>query len=505
MVLTIVMFLALAILFGIGKRQEVMANWPKYRMSPLYMATAFLYKPDKDPRSRLQFTEDNFKYIIQFLLMETLRAVLAPIFDIFQVTGGGILGSIQGSTSIHGIMANMLGSFNKVFSIFENRYTAVLHRLGMTFLSIQNSMNRIWAVAASSIYLSMSNIAAMLSALDLIIKIVIIILVILVAIVFFLFLFMWPFVPVILSVIGILVTAGAGAAVGGMASTFCFAGNTPVLMADGSTKPMQAIQIGDALGAACGEVTGCLEFLQACDDELYELDGIHVTGSHIVWHEGRPLHVADHPAAKRVHGGTPGALHTLYCLNTTTQRIPVVGNTAGVRIFSDWEEITEDAQLAWNKIVFEALNPGMKWEAAAANVDSEAAFHPATRVQCPKQDYVEIAKIRPGMYVLDELGLPTRVLGVVAIANDEVESTNGFMSAAVWRRSSPRSAWTQDTVAATDGGHPAHTGHWYSLITESGTFKLIKDVAVRDFTDVGLHEIAKTYTWVLEVLGKTAV
>jgi hypothetical protein len=491
-VITLVFFVAFLILLGMGKRQEITDNWPKYRAHPLYMMTAFLYKPAADPRSRFEFMQDNFNAVMNQAVTDAFQAALAPLLEIFQLSNGGIIGSIGGVKSIESILQTMKDSFQQITSLFDNRYKATLHRLAMTFHRIQTSMERIWGVAVNSVYQSIASISAILSTLDLIIKIIIIILTILVAIVLFLFLFLWPVIPVILGVIGILVTAGAGAAVGGMAGTFCFEGSTPVILQDGTTRPISRVKLGDAL-AGGATVTGRLEFQQYVGD-LYDLQGIRVTGSHIVFHEGQPIHVADHPAAKKL----PPAYMRVYCLNTTTHRIPVHTRT-GTFWFADWEELGEDApqQALWNRHVFEHLNPGTAWRPSAAT--GEAGFHPATMVQTGPQQWTEISRLRPGDQVLDEEERPTRVLGVVELAAGEVEHVTGCMSAAVWRRRGARDCWEQGQQSVP----AAHHGSWHSLVTEAGTFRLITGERVRDFTDVGIQHIQGTYGWVLEALAKT--
>jgi hypothetical protein len=203
--------------------------------------------------------------------------------------------------------------------------------------------------------------------------------------------------------------------------------------------------------------------------------------------------VSEHPEARIL----PASYKQLYCLNTSSNRIPIVGNT-GTTLFSDWEELGKEDQVAWNRHVYSKLNPGSTWNAADAVVDGEAAFHPATLVQKGPQEWVEISRIRPGDMLLDELEHPTRVLGIVELAGSEVQHTAGSISSAVWRRNGARNCWKQ--MPSQD--IPSHTGLWYSLITDHGTFRIITGESVRDFTDVGIHQIAETYDWVLEALSR---
>jgi hypothetical protein len=496
-ILTAIFIVLLSLFFSIGKYDEILNNWDKYRSNPLFMMTAFLYKPAGDMRSRFQFMQDNFLEQFQTLLSNVLRMVIAPILDIFNVVQMGIIGSIGGVINIQEIILTAMNSFNGIFRIFENRYKSILYRLAMGFQRIQTSMSRVWAVAVNSVYQSMSTIAAILSTLDLIIKIIIIILVILVAIILFLFLFLWPVIPVVLGVIGILVTAGMGAAVGGMAATFCFDGTTPVILADGTTKPMAAVRIGEELGEGCGKVTARLQFQQYVPD-LYNLRGIRVTGSHIVWNAGKPIPVSQHPEATLL----PPVIKRIYCLNTASHKIPVRTMEGDSMLFADWEELGDEDQLTWNRHVFGELNPGFPWNSAEAVTDSEAAFHPSTLVQTGLHQWIEISRLRPGDTVLDEEGRSSRVLGIVELANTEV--VGGPISTGVWRRMNGRECWKQGNTAATTATtattFSANADTYYSLITDRGTFRLITGECVRDFTDVGIHKIGETYGWVLDAL-----
>jgi hypothetical protein len=325
-------------------------------------------------------------------------------------------------------------------------------------------------------YQSLSLISSLLSTLDLIMKIVIIILVILVAIIIFLFLFLWPVIPVILTVVGIITTAGMGAAVGGMSSTFCFTGETPVLLADGISCPIKSIPVGANLRGG-GTVLGVLYFQQTTED-LFDLYGVRVSGSHIVYIDESPCHVMNHPDAVLL----PKQEVPLYCLLTSTQRIPVM-TTKGCIEFADWEEIDQSGQTAWNQYVFEALNPGIAWDPTKMDVDieGEAVFAPNTKVRCG-DGYQAIGSIYPGMIVMDADEIPTRVVGRV-VMNSECAGQPWRRINGIWRQAD-RDSYSPHALA-------------YSLLTESGTF-LTEAGAVRDFSDVGIQGLPNTYEWVLK-------
>ena len=476
LLLTGVFIVAFISCLGAGRHKEVVANWEKYRRNPVYMFAAFMYKPDEDPRSRWQFSSDNFLSVMREYIITAMKAVLAPVMMIFQIMGAGLTQSIGGVGKIQKILDIMFLQFGKITDVFDNRFKAILHRLTMTFRKIQNIMSRAWGIAASSMYQSMAFIFSLLSTMDLIIKIVLIILAILVGIVIFLFLFLWPIIPVILTVIGIITAAGMGAAVGGMADTFCFTGNTPVVLADGTTQPIQSISIGTKVQG--GTVLGVLKFQQSTDD-LYELYGVRVSGSHIVY-DPEPMHVASHPAAVRM----PPQEIPLYCLITSHQRIPIM-TTVGIKEFADWEEIDEVGQADWNRFVFETLNPGIVWDSTQAVLDGESVFHPSTSVMCPDGPRT-ISAIHPGMMVMNASGNPTRVVGCVRMSSD--------CAGSAWKYQN--GLWKQVRIDMSD-----NTLEYMSLITESGTF-VLEMGAVRDFTDVGLTRLPDTYELVLDLISQ---
>jgi hypothetical protein len=513
LVLSGALFILLGVLVAIGRRKEVMDNWEKYRTNPLYLMTAFLYKPDDDPRSRFEFANDTFHDVMSAYSKDTLKSTMVPMASMMNVIGGSLGSSMRGMNNIDSILEIMMQSLDGILGVFEARYKSVLHRLKMTFAGLINAMNRTWGIAVNSLWQSIATIQAILSTVDLIIKIVIIILVILVAIIIFLFLFMWPVIPVILTVIGIIVSAGMGAAVGGMASAFCFAEDTMVEMNTGQVKPISEIKLGDVL--AGGAITTAVMEFSYETAEMYSLHGISVSGSHIIYPGedglGEPIFVRDHPDAIRNFRWYEKPI-TLYCLSTTTHRIPIVSlntNTAGhiIRkriLFSDWEELTEDdetVQLKWNRHVFETLNPGAEWDANSAEVRSEAVIQASIKVRTPSRGDLEISNIRPGMEVLDAVGQPTRVVGVVRTAWNQVKSTTagGSISGAAWIRDDTNGIWKQ---MPTNSGPPSSKMPWYSLFTEAGTYMLKSGVGIRDFSDVGLDNISETYSWVLDVLKK---
>ena len=489
--LTFTLFLGLAFFSAYMKREEIMDNWSKYKSDPLYMFAAPMFKPDDDPRSRTQFAMDNFFDVIQGVATNVFSVFLQPVFKIFQLFIDAVTQSLSGLFNIRMLLGNMWKKWNNVSDIFMRRFYSVFHQLRITFTKLFSSMEKTYATATSSIYVGLSTIHTILSFWDLMIKIVIIIFAILLVMVILLFFVLFPVMPLIVAAAAVLAAAGLGAAAG----SFCFAGDTPVMTTAGNV-PIQEIKLDQELHGGA-KVKGIMAFDTHVGD-LYELWGIKVSGTHIVYAEdGEPIHVHDHPDAKKV----PPATMKLYCLITSDRKIPVHSNIGPIT-FADWEELSDDASLRrWHKEVFETLNTKSETyiPATKESLDSEAVVSPRTRI-VTSIGPAEIRGIRPGDLVSDADGKQTRVTGVVRIAGTEVESAvklgeNAYASAAAWLKTAD--GWKQPSATV------AHTEEeWFSLFTESGTFRLYENMlpGMRDFTDVGATKIGYTYDWVLHAL-----
>ncbi len=99
---------------------------------------------------------------------------------------------------------------------------------------------------------------------------------------------------------------------GGNVGTYCFDPSTPIQMADGSTKKIKEIQLGDDTKG--GEVTGVFQF--KATDEIHDYKGVTVAGSHYVKEDGRFIMVKDSPLSVKID-----KIPVVYSLDTSGRRI----------------------------------------------------------------------------------------------------------------------------------------------------------------------------------------
>lgn len=112
----------------------------------------------------------------------------------------------------------------------------------------------------------------------------------------------------------------------------CFDKNTLIKMNDGSEKMILEICVGDVLSNN-NKVTGKIK-VETEGSQMYNLNGIIVSNSHIVKYNDNWIPVSEHPESKIIESYNEPFL---YCLNTSSKIIEI-NNIC----FTDWDEIYND-------------------------------------------------------------------------------------------------------------------------------------------------------------------
>ena len=119
----------------------------------------------------------------------------------------------------------------------------------------------------------------------------------------------------------------------------CFLKGTLITMADGTTKPVEQVDLGDEV-AVGGKVFAVGRFLNT---ELYDYKGIKVSGSHMVNEDGTWMRVRD-----TKHGKSLGDdQNTVYVFGSENRRILI-----NDILFTDYFEIEDQEQLLKEKNKF---------------------------------------------------------------------------------------------------------------------------------------------------------
>jgi len=123
---------------------------------------------------------------------------------------------------------------------------------------------------------------------------------------------------------------------GGGGSGGCFLKGTQVTMADGSTKAIEQVDLGDKV-AKGGKVFATGKFLV---ENLHDYKGVKVSGSHMVSEDGNWVRVEDSKHGKPLGDDE----HTVYVFGSENRRILINGIT-----FTDYFELNEQDKLLNNE------------------------------------------------------------------------------------------------------------------------------------------------------------
>ena len=474
-----------AILFGTNVI-EIKNDWVNRRCGPYVMFTAPLYQPFDDKRSSTEFAIDNLMFCLSSLSKDALASAFAPLYE-------HLKGFFSTITVIQTLMNNFRSYFSQLGSKFESiigdrfqKFISVFDLFRQGIRKMLSAFSRNNAILIATLLQGMAGFTFIQNLVQFVIKVVIIIIVILASLVIFLFFIMFPVIPVIITTIGILTAAGLGAAVASYSGAFCLHPLTSIILQDGTYKKIGEIQLGDILAPSThdydfpNEVYGILE-TEGRQTDLYEIDGIKMSGSHCVLERGRWFLAKDINRAKLISERA----NRLYILNTRHHWLPTIKNSKTL-IVSDWEEVsTENGQDSWHAFVSQKLGASLTAKATSLPLIGESVD-----VACPNGKK-PISSLRIGDYVLDNKG-KTRILAVYKGYLGSSVTDKDWLSDGNWVFEDEWKLYVNGVL----GGENAET-LGYQLITESGTFKIhykSANILIRDFTECGINNIEESYS-----------
>jgi len=484
------------------ERSTIMNNWSEMRCKPLIMFAAYFLKPDEDPRSSGAFAAENFNFCTKDIVQSVMKVALAPFSMTLQKQAGSTNVFTNGMNSIKTLIKQMYDEFLSFIEPFFKRFNAISYQIGIVTQKLRNAFNRLNAVLLTTIYSGISIIKGFNNAIKFVINIVLIICAIMLAIIFILFLILFPFIPLIITpVLVAIVSVGVilGSEMAGEAEDdkagFCFTGDTLIELADGTSRPIHQLVLGQEL--AKGSIVEGILVLEGTATPLFSLEGIRVSGSHLVkgttgqWHS-----VEKDPRAHSISDRAD----RLYCLNTSNQLIPVLTTKGELLLFRDWEEIDSRdlvGQKGWDRKVSSILK-GL----VAETVPAQCLMDPT--ISIPTSTGIKpLSSIQIGDSIELTYNNHTRVIGIIEGYVEGIYTPH-WMSSCIEKTYKPtvyhrRTTLKHGSTEFLKGKH---------LITESG--EMIANVnghvlQLRDFTEVGIDRIHLTYPFVAERLATFAV
>jgi hypothetical protein len=519
--------LTFGLVFALGltiaglEREGVMNNWESRRCDVPVMMTAMFFKPESDPRESTKFAQDNFNFCMKSYVDKFLNLLMTPINVLFgkQVNLAG--SAINMVDTVRQIAATMYAEFSKYITKFFEEFNRSVYEISRIIQYLRMAMGRANAIVMSLLYSSITMFRGMINGIQFIIKVILIICGIMLAIMIILIFVLFPFIPLILAVLGAIVTAVLSLTmiIGGSLATeasndmggFCFSEACEIIVKDnGIEKPklVKDIKIGDELGNNCGKVTAVI-LMNGKDVELYNINGIIVSGSHLVLGSDKSWKsVSTDERAKKVNNIS----NILYCFNTTTHSIPVFSPEIKAPImFRDWEEFDDNDQFGeytWTYTILKMLNNNSnydKWKDGLKVNMNIPVMGRSVKVKT-NMGFVELSAISslwvPNMSTLQCLnsdGQEQEILGVVSVEIDGIDNSNGLWNTELYEWIN--GVWIKGLSTVKECKESNGRACGITLITESGEFIIWdemeqKEKIVRDFTEIGYKEIHKTYSLV---------
>lgn len=291
--------------------------------------------------------QDNLKECVKPILGQVVGTATAPL-------SYGALGLTNIFVDITQSMQQLRGMFDYLRVALTNITREIFGRIVNLMIPIQSMMlamrdmlARMYAVFSTALYMGLATILTMKKVLEMILTFVIVILISLAALIILMWIFPFSW-AVAASFTAIFVSISVplvmfAAAVGKVTDLgipkipgkphVCFDKYTRVmLLAENHIVPIYKLKLGDVLQDG-SVVVSTLKLEKGKDVDMYYLNGVLVSGTHLVRHYTTWIPVSMHPEAIEI---PVYPRKTLYCINTSSGRIRLANNE-----FTDWNEMLD--------------------------------------------------------------------------------------------------------------------------------------------------------------------
>ena len=479
--LTIALVIGFVSIEQVGVTSEVINNWAERRCDLDILMFAFRYKPPEDSRTMAQFAAENFQFCVTSKTSTYLETIFGVLFEVMrkQFAAGDIM------TQVFKVLRVQLNSIYKPFSLMMNKFFTKFKQIGSLssriFQQIFMSMKKAAATAVASIFVALSLQTAFLNVIDFVIKVIMIVLYICMALIFIFFLPILPLLVIVLITVVGIETAMPGST-GPMGSVFCFHKDTNIILKNGDEQQICLLKPGDILH----EDILVQAVIEVPGEQLYDLDGILVSGYHCLYEKDDIIYVKDHPRAKKAMRSE----ETLWTLITNKREIPVMGSKGMLR-FLDWDEIPDsrEAEKAWEMVAFGMLNAS---DIVNTMVPTSApCLDRSLKVWMHQGGWRPLESVKVGDWIYGKdcfvkvTGICERIV-YTAIGSEQNRITDGnwILQGDMWKHP----------------GGKIENVKWQGiqLITDKGYFKVQmlngQELLVRDFTEVGADNILSSHT-----------
>jgi len=242
-------------MFSMSNITELAKNFPQYRCNPIMMpfAASFGYDP-----------KENFNFCINSIFNTKAAEIFSPIYRLLGQFTQTITLIVNATLGVRTLFANFFLSINNFIGNVRNKIQELLFRIRIQFMKMMNLMGKVYGTMFAVIFMGTSALTAAnnVSNNDLV----------------------------------------------NFLMGFCFDPETPVWLADGTSKPIREIKIGNMLAGAKA-VTSTFVF-DGTSVPMVRIGSVIVSANHYVEHNGQKIPASSHPSALPTD-----SLPRIYCLN----------------------------------------------------------------------------------------------------------------------------------------------------------------------------------------------
>ena len=343
-IITIILILIISYCLIMTNAQPIIDDWPNQRCKPNIMPFAGLITHPEGV-SASDYTYQNFNYCTQNILSSITGTAVEPltfVTNLLNRMADKIKNEIQ---SVRAMFDKVRTMFQQVSEEIMGRIINITIPLQQIVMSFKDLLGKIQGTTTAGLFTVLGSYYTLKSLLGAVAQFIISILIALAVIIVVLWIipFTWG-AAVANTVIFVALAIPMAVILAFMVDVLhvqtnlkiprikCFDKDTEIKLNDGSIKKISEIKTGDIL-IDNNEVTACIK-VEAKGSNLYNLDDIVVSNSHIVNYLGKWIPISKHPdAIKYAYYTEP----YLYCLNTSNKTIQI-----GKYTFTDWDEIYDN-------------------------------------------------------------------------------------------------------------------------------------------------------------------
>jgi hypothetical protein len=406
--ITIIVIILMSYFHTMINIQPIVDDWPNQRCKPTIIPFAgFITRPDG--MSATEYTSKNFTYCTQNILSGITGFAVQPLSYITKALQSIAIVIQNAIQSIRAMFDKIRTSMQTVSEEIMGRIINIMIPLQQIIISFKDLIGKIQGTMTAGLFTLLGSYYALKSLMGAIAQFIITILIALAVMiaVFWIVPFTWG-AAVANTVIFVAIAIPLAIILAFMVDVLkvnsgfkipkvkCFDKDTLITMNNGLQNKIININVGDVL--ANGNVVTAKIKVATEGSQMYILNNIFVSDSHIVKYKDKWIPVSNHPnAIKYDNYNEP----YLYCLNTSKKIIEIKNE-----IFTDWDEI-------YNTTLDKVLNNKIMPIKSCSDIHKyfDYGFIDKTKIKLENQSEVNINKVN----VNDILENGEKVYGIVEI------------------------------------------------------------------------------------------